>query len=208
MGTLVVNMFVTLDGVIQSPGMPEEDTEGGFPHGGWQVPHFGKESGEEIGKGLERMDALLLGRKTYDIFAGYWPKAPADDPFAVKLNAVPKYIASRTLEKVDWNNSALIEGDLAKAIERIKAEHDEVHTFGSSDLVQSLLRHRLIDRLTMFVYPVVLGTGKRLFQEGEPPTAFKLTESRAFSDGAVLISYEPAGKPTYGTTALEDQQPV
>jgi len=205
MGRLVVNMFVTLDGVVQSPGMPEEDTEGGFPHGGWQVPFFNDELDRHVGQGMTRMDALLLGRKTYDIFAGYWPKAPADDRFAIKLNAVPKYVASRTLDEVDWNNSSLIEGDLAKAIEHIKAEHNEVHTFGSSDLMQSLLRLGLIDSLTLFVYPIVLGTGKRLFREGAPPTAFKLVESRPFNDGAVLMTYEPAGKPTYGTTALEDQ---
>lgn len=206
MGQLVVNMFVTLDGVIQSPGMPEEDNEGGFVHGGWQVPYFNEELDQHVGQGMARMDALLLGRKTYDIFAGYWPKAPAADPFAVRLNAIPKYIASRTLDKVDWNNSSLIDGDLAKGIEEIKEEHNEVHTFGSSDLLQSLLRLRLIDRLNLFVYPVVLGTGKRLFQEGAPPTTFKLTESRPFSGGAVLVTYEPAGRPTYGTTALESQQ--
>lgn len=208
MGKLVVNMFVTLDGVIQAPGGPEEDTESGFIHGGWQGPHFDEESGEQIGKGLERMDALLLGRKTYDIFAAYWPKAPADDPFSIKLNAVPKYVASRTLDEVDWNNSALIEGDLKEAIERIKAEHDEVHTFGSADLVQTLLHLDVIDRLTMFVYPIILGTGKRLFEESVPPTAFKLIESRSFSGGAVLMTYAPAGKPTYGTIGQENPQPA
>ncbi len=205
MGQLVVNMFATLDGVIQSPGAPEEDTEGGFVHGGWQAPLLDDESGQVIGQNMARMDALLLGRKTYDIFAGYWPKAPADNPFAAKLNAVPKYVASRTLDDVDWNNSSLIEGDLAAAIERIKAEYNEVHTFGSSDLVQSLLDLQLIDRLTLFVFPVVLSTGKRLFREGTPPTTFKLIESRPFKSGAVLMTYEPAGKPTYGTIGLEDQ---
>lgn len=205
MGNLVVNMFVTLDGVIQSPGGPEEDTESDFVHGGWQAPFLDDESGQVIVQGMERMDALLLGRKTYDIFAGYWPKAPAEDPVAIKLNAVPKYVASQTLDKVDWNNSSLIEGDLAKAIERIKSEHNEVHTFGSSDLVQSLLRLQLIDRLTLFVYPVVLGAGKRLFQEGAPPTTFELAESRPFKGGAVLMTYGPAGEPTYGTIGLANQ---
>lgn len=208
MGQLVVNMFATLDGVIQAPGGPEEDTESGFAHGGWQGPHFDEESGEQIGKGLERMDALLLGRKTYDIFAGYWPKAPADDPFAAKLNTVPKYVASRTLDEVDWNNSALIQGDLKEAIKRIKRDHDEVHTFGSANLLQTLLHLDVIDRLTLYVYPIVLGTGKRLFEEGTPPTAFKLIQSRRFSGGAVLMTYEPAGKPTYGTIGQENPQPA
>lgn len=205
MGKLVVDMFVTLDGVVQSPGGSEEDTDGGFPHGGWQAPMLDEESGQHVRQNLDRMDALLLGRKTYDIFAGYWPKAPADDPIAAKLNAVPKYVASRTLSKVDWNNASLIRGDLEEAIKRIKADHGEVHVVGSSDLVQSLLRLDVIDRLTLYVYPIVLGTGKRLFEESAPPTALKLIESRPFSGGAVLMTYEPAGKPTYGTIALDSE---
>lgn len=205
MGKLVVDMFVTLDGVVQSPGGPQEDTDGGFPHGGWQAPLLDEESGQHIRQNLDRMDALVLGRKTYDIFAGYWPKAPADDPIAAKLNAVPKYVASRTLSKVDWNNASLIGGDLKEAIMRIKADHDEVHVIGSSDLVQSLLRLDVIDRLTLYVYPIVLGTGKRLFEENAPPTALKLIESRPFSGGAILMTYEPAGKPTHGTIGLDSE---
>lgn len=207
MGQLVVDMFVTLDGVIQAPGGPDEDRGGGFPHGGWQEPYIDQGSLEVIGKGLERMDALLLGRKTYDIFADYWPKAPADDPFAIKLNSVPKYVASRTLKTVDWHNSALITGEFKAAIERIKKDHDETHVIGSADLVQSLLSAGLVDRFVLLAYPIILGTGKRLFPEGVPPTAFKLIESRPFKGGAILMVYEPAGKPTYGTIGIETQQP-
>lgn len=199
MGTLTVQMFVTLDGVVQSPGGPEEDREGSFPHGGWQFPFLDEGSGAVIMQGIERMDALLLGRKTYDIFAGYWPRASADNPFARKMNEVPKYVASRTLEKVDWHNARLIEGDLAKAVERIKADHSDAFVIGSADFLQSLMAESLVDRFVLFVFPVILGSGKRLFPEAIDPTRFRLIESRAFESGAVLMTYESDGKPTYGT---------
>src|SRR5690348_1672999 len=129
MGELVVSMFVTVDGVIQGPGAPKEDTEGGFRQGGWQAPYFDEESGELITKDIQRVDALVLGRKTYDIFAAYWPKAPKD-PISTKLNSVPKYVASRTLKKVDWQNSSLINGDVAKEIPKIKQRHNEIQVIG------------------------------------------------------------------------------
>jgi len=198
-GKLTVQMFVTLDGVVQAPGGPEEDREGSFPHGGWQFPFLDEGSGAVIMQGIERMDALLLGRKTYDIFADYWPKASAENPFTRKMNEVPKYVASRTLEKVDWNNARLIEGDLAKAVERVKADHLDALVIGSADLLQSLLAESLVDRFVLFVFPVILGSGKRLFPEGIDPTRFKLIESRAFESGSVLMTYESDGKPTYGT---------
>jgi dihydrofolate reductase len=199
MGKLTVQMFVTLDGVVQAPGGPEEDRGGGFLHGGWQFPFLDAGSGAVIRQGIERADALLLGRRTYDIFAGYWPRASADNPFARKMNEVPKYVASRTLEKVDWHNTRLIEGELAKAVERIKADHSDALVIGSADLLQSLMAERLVERFVLFVFPVILGSGKRLFPEGLDPTRFKLIESRAFGSGAVLMTYESDGKPTYGT---------
>lgn len=199
MGKLTVQMFVTLDGVVQAPGGPEEDREGSFPHGGWQFPFLDEGSGAVIMQGIERMDALLLGRKTYDIFAGYWPRASADNPFARKMNEVPKYVASRTLEKVDWNNARLIKGDLAQAVERIKTDHSDALVIGSADFLQSLMAESLVDRFVLFVFPVILGSGKRLFPEGIDPTLFKLIESRTFESGAVLLTYESDGKPTYGT---------
>jgi len=199
MGRLTVQMFVTLDGVVQAPGGPEEDREGRFPHGGWQFPFLDEGSGAAMMQGIEGMDALLLGRKTYDIFAGYWPEAPADNPFARKMNEVPKYVASRTLDEVDWNTARLIGDDLATAIERIKANHSDVRVIGSSDFLQSLMAEGLVDRFVLFVYPVILGKGKRLFPEGVDPTRFKLIESRGFESGAVLMRYESDGKPTYGT---------
>lgn len=197
-GRLTVQMFVTLDGVVQAPGGPEEDSEGGFPHGGWQFPFLDEGSGAVIMQGIERMDALLIGRKTYEIFAGYWPNEPDDNPFARKMNEVPKYVASRTLDQVEWTNAQLIEGGLAEAVKRVKADHDDVYVIGSACLVQSLIHEGLVDRFVLIVYPVVLGTGKRLFSEGVDPTRLKLVESRVFERGAVAMTYESDGKPTYG----------
>jgi dihydrofolate reductase len=202
MGKLVVNTFTSLDGVMQAPGMPEEDREGGFDHGGWQVPYFDEESGEVMTETLAAFDAMLLGRKTYEIFAGYWPYAPADDPIAARLNEAPKYVASRTLDSVGWKNSTLLKDDLAGEVARLKEQHNEIHTSGSGNLVQSLMQQGLVDQYNLWVYPVLLGSGKRLFGDGTVPTALRLIASRTFGNGAVLLSYEPTGKPEYGTTAL------
>jgi dihydrofolate reductase len=205
MGQLVVDMFVTLDGVLQGPGEPDEDRDNGFDHGGWQAPYLDDESGAVIGEHIAAMDALLLGRKTYDIFAGYWPKAPDEIPVAPLLNNAPKYVASRTLGQadMDWANSTVLEGDLADAVNRIKGVHDEIHVIGSGDLVQSLLRDELVDRINLWLYPVVLGTGKRLFPEGAAPAAFRLAGSTTFPSGGVLLVYESAGKPAYGNLAWD-----
>jgi dihydrofolate reductase len=202
MGKLIVNTFTSLDGVMQAPGMPEEDREGGFDQGGWQVPYFDEESGQVMTEAITGFDALLLGRKTYEIFAGYWPYAPADNPIAVRLNEAPKYVASRTLDAVGWNNSTLLKGDIADEVARLTEAYDEIHTSGSGNLVQSLMKDELVDQYNVWVYPVLLGGGKRLFGEGTIPTALRLVESRAFGNGAVLLTYEPTGKPEYGSTAL------
>ena len=203
MGKLVVNTFTTLDGVMQAPGMPEEDREGRFDHGGWQVPYFDEESGQVMTEGMAAFDALLLGRKTYEIFANYWPKVPTDDPAAARLNEAPKYVASRTLNTAEWKNSTLLKGDLADAVARLKEQYNEIHTSGSGNLVQSLMQHELVDQYNLWLYPVLLGSGKRLFADGTVPTALRLVESRSFGNGAVLLCYETAGKPEYGSTALE-----
>ena len=202
MGKLIVNTFTSLDGVMQAPGMPEEDREGGFDQGGWQVPYFDEESGQVMTEAITGFDALLLGRKTYEIFAGYWPYAPADDPIATRLNEAPKYVASRTLDALGWNNSTLLKGDIADEVARLTEAYDEIHTSGSGNLVQSLMKNELVDQYNVLVYPVLLGGGKRLFGEGTIPTALRLVESRAFGNGAVLLTYEPTGKPEYGSTAL------
>ena len=159
MGELVVNMFTSLDGVLQGPGGPDEDREGGFEYGGWQAPYFDEESGKVIGEHIAGMEALLLGRKTYEIFAAYWPRQPAENPIAARLNGAPKYVASQTLDTVGWTNSKLLQGDVAEAVARVKAQFGRVDVIGSGNLVQTLLRTDLVDRLDLWVFPVLLGSG-------------------------------------------------
>lgn len=197
MGMLAVDLFITLDGVYQAPGGPEEDPEHGFEYGGWQAPYLDDESGAVIGAGIDRLDALLLGRKTYDIFAGYWPNQ-GDDPIAVKFNAVPKFVASRTLTDPTWEGTTVV-SDLATDVRAIKDRFDEIHVIGSGDLARSLLAADLVDRLNLYLYPIAFGTGKRLFDTGTVPAAFRLAEPpRAFPKGAVSLVYERAGVPVTG----------
>jgi dihydrofolate reductase len=204
MGTLVVTEFMTLDGVGQSPGAPDEDLEGGLAHGGWQAPLHDEEAGAIMFEQAQAMDALLLGRKTYEIFANYWPNAPQDMPFTGLLNRVPKYVASRTLtEPLAWEGSSLLVGDLGESVAAVKERHDEVHVIGSLDLVQSLLRLSAIDRLELWVYPLLLGDGKKVFERGTGPAALRLTESTTHANGTLELVYERAGVPTYGNLAIE-----
>ena len=199
MGKLIVTEFMTLDGVAQAPGAPDEDRDSGFVHGGWQAPLLDPDAGEAMSEEASRMDALLLGRRTYEIFAAYWPTAPEDSPFTELLNRVPKYVASRTLvEPLAWRGSSLLPGDLESAVAAIKDRHDEVHVIGSLDLLQSLLRAGLVDRLRLWQYPLVLGSGKRVFAGGTVPTALRLTGSSIHPNGTLQLTYEPAGPPTYG----------
>ncbi|NLG22913.1 MAG: dihydrofolate reductase family protein [Actinomycetales bacterium] len=200
MGKLIVTEFMTLDGVAQAPGEPEEDTESGFTHGGWQAPYADSESGQAVFDQAKAMDALLLGRKTYDIFAGYWPHQPDSNPFAGLLNGVPKYVVSRTLtEPLTWEGTSLVEGDLAAGISALKERHERTHVIGSLDLLQSLLQHDLVDQLHVLVYPLLLGTGKRVFADGPVPAALSLVQSRIYPNGTVQLTYDKAGKPTYGS---------
>jgi dihydrofolate reductase len=200
MGTLIVTEFVTLDGVAQGPGGPDEDDENGFTHGGWQAPVADPESGDVMFERARSMDALLLGRKTYEIFANYWPTAPEEIPFTGLLNRVPKYVASRTLaEPLDWQGSTVVGESLAEEVTALKGRYDEVHVIGSLDLVQSLLQFVLVDRLELWLYPVLLGTGKRVFADGTVPAALRLIESVTYPSGTVQLTYDLAGTPTYGT---------
>jgi dihydrofolate reductase len=204
MGQLIVTEFVTLDGVAQAPGEPDEDRESGFTHGGWQAPLVDEASGAEMFERARTMDALLLGRKTYEIFAGYWPKAPDEIPFTGLLNSVPKYVASRSLaDPLAWQGSTVLAGDLAESITALVQRHDEVHVIGSLDLVQSLLRLGLVDRLNLWMYPLVLGSGKKVFGSGAVPTALRLTESITYPNGTLQLTYETAGAPTYGNLAVD-----
>ena len=205
MGKLVVGTFLTLDGVMQGPGGPEEDTEGGFEHGGWSVPYWGDDlMGEVMMESMGKADALLLGRKTYEIFAGHWPKVGDDDPMAAKLNSVQKYVASRSLDSVDWQNTTLIKGDVAEEVPKLKDEKVEIQVSGSQNLIQTLLEHDLVDEYRLWFFPVALGTGKRLFADGTMPTNLKLADSKTSSTGVAMNTYEAAGKPEYGSFALEE----
>jgi dihydrofolate reductase len=200
MGKLIVTEFVTLDGVAQAPGGPDEDRESDFPYGGWQAPYGDEEVGDVLFAQAKTMDALLLGRKTYDIFANFWPNAPKEIPFTELLNRVPKYVASRTLaEPLAWEGSSLLTEPIAQSIGAAKERHDEIHVIGSLNLVQSLVRIGLVDRLELWMYPLVLGRGKRVFAEGIAPAALRLTDSVTYADGIINAVYEPAGAPTFGT---------
>ena len=200
MRKLVVGAFVTLDGVMQAPGGPDEDRDGGFRHGGWLVPYFDDPFLQIMCDWTKRAGAFLLGRKTYEIFAGSWPNAtdPADE-IATALNTRPKFVASRTLDTLSWNNSHLLRGEVAEEVTALKAEDGgEIQVHGSSQLLQTLLQHDLVDTLRIWQFPVVLGTGKRLFGEGTIPRSFRLAETQQNTMGAVLHVYERAGDLRYG----------
>ena len=198
MGILSVDLFITLDGVYQAPGGPDEDREGGFEFGGWQGRYFDDETGEAIGAGIDRMDALLLGRKTYDIFAAFWPNQGDDDPIAATFNALPKFVVSRSLADPAWAGTTAL-SDVAE-VAGLKDRFDDIHVIGSGDLARSLLEADLVDRLNLYLYPLTFGSGKRLFADGRGvPAAFRLAEPpRAFPKGAIALFYERAGAPVTG----------
>jgi len=201
MGKLIVTEFVTLDGVAQAPGGPDDDPDSGFTHGGWQAPLMDQEA-DNVFEQAKSMDALLLGRRTYEIFAGYWPTAPEEIPFTGLLNAVPKYVASRTLAgPLDWQGSTVVGESIAESVTSLKERHDELHVIGSLNLVQSLLRFGLVDRLELWLYPVLLGSGKQVFGDGTVPTALRLIESITYPNGILQLTYDTAGTPTYGKVA-------
>jgi dihydrofolate reductase len=188
MGIIQIDLFTTLDGVAQAPGGPEEDPEGGFEFGGWQAPLFDEAVGESVTAGIAAMDALVLGRKTYDIFAGYWPHQ--SDDIAGQLNRVPKYVASRGNPALDWAGSTLLGPDLASAVREVRDRHENVHVIGSLDLVQTLLAERLFDRLNLWVYPILLGTGKKVFAGGAVPSNVALVEPAVTTPaGTVQLRY-------------------
>jgi len=198
MGRLIVTEFVTLDGVAQAPGGRDEDDGDGFTHGGWQAP-LADQEGDNVFEQAKSMDALLLGRRTYELFANYWPTAPEEIPFTGLLNGVPKYVASRTLAgPLDWRGSTVVGESIAEGVTSLKERHDEVHVIGSLDLVQSLLRFGLVDRLELWLYPVLLGSGKRVFGDGTVPATLRLIESVTYPNGVLQLTYDTAGTPTYG----------
>ena len=203
MRKVVVVTQMTLDGVMQAPGGPEEDPSGGFEQGGWSVNYWDEVLEQAIGEGMARPFDLLLGRKTYEIFAAHWPYA--DGPAADRLNSATKHVASRTLERLDWSNSTLIEGEVATAVAQLKAENGpELQVHGSWELIQTLLAHDLIDEFRLWIFPVVVGPGKRLFGEGTLPRGFTLVESSASTSGVIIATYRPAGRIQSGSFAFEE----
>ena len=200
MPKIIVNAFLTLDGVMQAPGGPTEDPEGGFQHGGWQAPYADEVMGRVVTEGFADADGFLLGRKTYDIFANYWPKVTdPGNPIATALNALPKYVVSRGVERVSWNNSSLIKGDVVAELRKLRQQPGRtVQTWGSTEVLQTLLQQDLIDELRLFIFPVVLGSGKRLFGAGTVPMALKQVQSATSSKGATYHRFERAGTPQYG----------
>lgn len=196
---LTVTTFMTLDGIAQGPGGPDEDTSGGFEHGGWLMPFVDEDFGNAMSGWFVEADAFLLGRKTYEIFAGYWPKVTdAEDIVATKLNSLPKYVATRTLDKADWFGTTLLKDDVAESVARLKEEPGrELQVHGSLNLVQTLIKADLVDEFHLLVFPVVLGTGKRLFED-IIPTGLELVQSKTSSAGAMIQTYRPVGRAVYG----------
>jgi dihydrofolate reductase len=203
---LTTTMFVSVDGVMQGPGGPEEDRSGGFERGGWLVPYFDDETGQFMDQVFRRVDAFLLGRRTYDIFAGSWGKMadPGDDPVAVGLNTLPKYVASTTLKDPEWANTTVLSGDVASAVRELKEQPGrELQVHGSGTLVRWLLDNDLVDELNLVIFPVVVGDGTRLFPDKGLDTALELVESRTTPSGVTIQVYRPAGRPEYGTAEVE-----
>jgi len=209
MGLIHIDLFTTLDLVAQAPGAPDEDAEAGFEYGGWQAPLIDDVVGAQVGAGIAGLDALLLGRKTYDIFAAYWPhqEQGAVAQISRKFNEVPKYVASRGNPALAWAGSSQLGPDLASAVREVRDRHANVHVIGSLDLTQTLLTERLYDRLNLWVYPIVLGHGKKVFADGAVPTNLTLAEPPVTSKtGAVLLRYALAdGTPATGDMTLDDR---
>jgi dihydrofolate reductase len=201
---LTLTTFLSVDGVLQAPGGPHEDTSGGFEQGGWLVPYFDDDMGQFMAGVMAEADAFLLGRRTYDIFAAAWPSVTdPDDPIASKLNGLPKYVPSHSLEDPAWAPTTVLRGDLVEEVEALKRRPGrELQVHGSGALARSLLQHDLIDVYRLLTFPVVLGNGRKLFEDGALPTALRLQEARTTSTGATIAVYESAGRPAYGEFEL------
>jgi dihydrofolate reductase len=195
MRKLVVQTFLTLDGVMQAPGGPGEDDDGGFAYGGWSVNYWDDQMGQVMGEATSRPFAMVLGRRTYDIMAAYWPTAPEEEGAKV-FNDATKYVASRSRPDLQaWSNSVLIEGDAADGLAALKREDGpELQVHGSANLIQTLLRHNLVDEFRLWVFPLVIGSGKRLFADGTVPGGLRLVDSKVSSTGVIMGIWQPAGE--------------
>jgi dihydrofolate reductase len=200
MRKLIVQTFLTLDGVMQAPGGPGEDDDGGFAYGGWSVSYWDDQMGQVMGEATSRPFAMVLGRRTWDIMAAYWPTAPEEEGARV-FNDATKYVASRGRPNLEaWPNSVPVEGDAADGLAALKAEDGpELQVHGSANLIQTLLRHNLVDEFRLWVFPVVLGSGKRLFADGSLPVGLRLADSKVSSTGVVMGTWQPAGELTTGS---------
>jgi dihydrofolate reductase len=196
MRKIIVLSFITLDGVMQAPGGPTEDTSGNFTYGGWTVPFFDDFLGDIMTDQMSRPFDLLLGRKTFEIFASYWPNQGEQDP----INKATKYVVSNTLNEHEWSQSVFIKGDVGEEINKLKQqEGPELQVHGSSNLIQTLLKHDLVDEFWLKIFPVTLGTGKRLFGEGTMPASFTLVESKSSPSGVIIASFQRAGEVKTGS---------
>ena len=197
---LVVLTFVTLDGVMQAPGGPEEDPSGGFKHGGWVAGYWDDFMGNVMAEQMKWPFDLLLGRKTYELFAAYWPHAGAEQPGAKQLNSARKFVVSKTLKRLDWANSVLVSGNVPQEISRLKKQDGpELQVHGSGNLIQTLLKNDLVDEFRLKVFPLTLGAGKRLFAEGTTPAGFRLIDSKTSTRGVIIATYERAGEVKTGS---------
>jgi dihydrofolate reductase len=203
MRKLIVSTFLTLDGVMQAPGGPEEDDSGGFALGGWSVHYWDDQMRQVMTEAMSTPFDLVLGRRTYDIFAAYWPHAP-EEAGAKPLNEATKYVASRSRPTLEWERSVLIEGDAAEGIAELRKEDGpELQVHGSGNLIQTLMGHNLVDEYRLWVFPLVIGSGKRLFSDGTIPSGLKLVDSKVSTTGVVIGTYEPAGEIVTGSFALD-----
>lgn len=200
MRKIVVLSFISLDGVMQAPGGPEEDTSSGFKYGGWTVPYFDEFSGNMMGEQMSMPFDLLLGRKTYDIFASYWPKHPEIEAVAGPFNKCTKYVVSNSSPKLTWEKSELVDGDVAAKLKELKSgDGPMLQVHGSGNMIQTLLKEDLVDELWLKIFPVTLGSGKRLFTEGTIPAAFELVESKIAPSGVIFANYTKAGEVKTGS---------
>lgn len=207
MRQIVVNQFMTLDGITQAPGGPDEDRSGNFKYGGWQANFPDDILGERLKDFIDKDFELLLGRKTYEIFNAYWPYH-TDNPIGEKFDKTKKYVVSRTLDKLEWNNSDLIKGDIVKEIIKLKQKDGpEINMYGSGNLIQTLLNNNLIDVIQLFIYPVILGKGKRLFTEGVVPAQFQVSDSLVSAGGVIVANYKPIGGIKTGLTIGGESEP-
>jgi dihydrofolate reductase len=198
---VIMSEFLTLDGVMQAPGGSDEDTRGGFEHGGWQLALFDDVVGAFVMGGIAEAGGLLLGRRTYEIFAAHWPNQPEDDPLAPTLNKLPKYVASRTLEApLEWENSTLLEGDVTDAVSKLREQPGgDLLVIGSGDFAKTLIQNDLVDAYQLMVYPLILGGGGRLFPtDGNMKRHFNLVKSETTPNGIVILIYEPGAESTTG----------